>query len=1026
MSFDDVSVTAVTVLYSRKNGNWNDKDGANGTWSTTGFTGLASGLVPGNGQLAIIGGGFTVDLTADTTVGGVDVRNTGVLRYTVPSLDLGIEAGLVYVRSGGTINRNGQTDAQIDFNQAVGGATLTVESGGVVTIDDITYTANGTNLYYLAGGGSLTISDDILIGADNATIVNNMTTSIGLDQITFSAGTQRADFQNNGTISATSVFYDDDSNVFTNTGTLTLSSIIVNNATDDNSAFTNSGTLTLTGAVSINTNGGDFFINNSGTINQEGNFANLVSGSDFTNQTNGIWNWTFVTATLPPNFGVAMICSANNNIFNYAATGNQPIGAITYHHLGVSGSGTKTLTGGVTANGNLSISGTATLDPFNNALTIGGTTTISGGTFNDSHAAGLNTFVGNVGVGAAGTFNSTGTSHPNMVFRGGIDNAGTFTAGGATFDTNIQSISGAGNISFGFNVAINSITVTNSNTGSFTVSGTTTLTSGGFIDNDNTSITTFAGNVSQSGTSVFNTTGVFTSGNLVFQGGISNNGGSFTAGGALFNTNAQAIGGNAPLSFANFVIVTGVTVTNNNTASISLTRLPGGVTLAGTGTWTQGANSTLNYTGTSIGINTFNASNAGNTVNYNSATSVQTIRVPNSTYANLTLNNSSASAPQLTLGGNVVVTGALTLTDGVVSTSGSALLTLNDNATSTVGSANSYVDGPIRKIGDDAFIFPTGNGTVWARIGISAPTTATTQFTAQYFDANYGNESTDGTFNDESDVEYWTLDRAVTADGVQVTLFWENNTRSKINSPTADLIVARYTGTLWTSEGQSAIASSGATGSVTSNMITTFSPITFGSLSVALNPLPIELVNFTATPFENSVHLNWTTASELNNDYFTVERSVDGESFSVIGDKIKGAGTTNQARSYNLVDQNPLNGTAYYRLKQTDFDGTFSFSKIISVTYDGPVFPVMNLYPNPTKGNFITIKIEGLKNMETVPVVIYDQVGKAWMSKVLSVDQNTQSASDDLVFDKKLPKGMYLVKAGLSQIQVGKFVVYEN
>ncbi len=94
--------------------------------------------------------------------------------------------------------------------------------------------------------------------------------------------------------------------------------------------------------------------------------------------------------------------------------------------------------------------------------------------------------------------------------------------------------------------------------------------------------------------------------------------------------------------------------------------------------------------------------------------------------------------------------------------------------------------------------------------------------------------------------------------------------------------------------------------------------------------LPIELVSFDATAQVSSVALAWVTASELNNDYFTVERSADGMNWSTVL-KVDGAGTTNQRSSYNAEDTRPLEGLSYYRLKQTDYDGKFTYSPIKSV-----------------------------------------------------------------------------------------------
>jgi hypothetical protein len=142
-----------------------------------------------------------------------------------------------------------------------------------------------------------------------------------------------------------------------------------------------------------------------------------------------------------------------------------------------------------------------------------------------------------------------------------------------------------------------------------------------------------------------------------------------------------------------------------------------------------------------------------------------------------------------------------------------------------------------------------------------------------------------------------------------------------------------------------------------SGTIVTFSGVNFqngdrftiGNTNIAL-PLPIELVSFNAEVVQNEVMLKWTTASELNNDYFTIQRSKSGEEWETVGDKIKGAGTTTETRHYQTSDGMPHPGVSYYRLKQTDEDGQFSYSSVRRVD----VVPVYQLkaFPNPTEGKF--------------------------------------------------------------------------
>ena len=101
-----------------------------------------------------------------------------------------------------------------------------------------------------------------------------------------------------------------------------------------------------------------------------------------------------------------------------------------------------------------------------------------------------------------------------------------------------------------------------------------------------------------------------------------------------------------------------------------------------------------------------------------------------------------------------------------------------------------------------------------------------------------------------------------------------------------------------------------------------------------VSTLPVELLSFDAKPIEEAVQLIWETASENNNDFFTLEKSVNGSDWSAIG-TVNGAGNSQEMLSYEFTDRNPLNGISYYRLKQTDFDGNFEYSDIRSVNFYG-------------------------------------------------------------------------------------------
>lgn len=119
--------------------------------------------------------------------------------------------------------------------------------------------------------------------------------------------------------------------------------------------------------------------------------------------------------------------------------------------------------------------------------------------------------------------------------------------------------------------------------------------------------------------------------------------------------------------------------------------------------------------------------------------------------------------------------------------------------------------------------------------------------------------------------------------------------------------------------------------------------------------LPVNLVNFIATKVDTAVRLNWVTASEQNNAYFQVERSIDGISFTTLG-TVRGNGNTSTLSNYSFYDLNPAQGVNFYRLKQVDFDGQSTFSRVASVDFGGPIENDFTVFPNPVEDHF-TIRL---------------------------------------------------------------------
>jgi len=170
---------------------------------------------------------------------------------------------------------------------------------------------------------------------------------------------------------------------------------------------------------------------------------------------------------------------------------------------------------------------------------------------------------------------------------------------------------------------------------------------------------------------------------------------------------------------------------------------------------------------------------------------------------------------------------------------------------------------------------------------------------------------------------------------------------------------------------------------------------TIGNTNLAL-PLPIELISFTATTQQSEVKLKWSTASELNNDFFTVQRSQDAEQWQDVI-KIKGAINSNQRIDYETLDGLPFVGVSYYRLKQTDLDGQYSHSSVRRVEIT-ELFQ-LKVYPNPSSGKFtLSTGFE----LQPENIKLYNSIGQ---EMPVSLDKTNGTT----ILDTNIPKGIYIL-----------------
>ncbi len=184
-----------------------------------------------------------------------------------------------------------------------------------------------------------------------------------------------------------------------------------------------------------------------------------------------------------------------------------------------------------------------------------------------------------------------------------------------------------------------------------------------------------------------------------------------------------------------------------------------------------------------------------------------------------------------------------------------------------------------------------------------------------------------------------------------------------------------------------------------------YPPGYFGTQGFNALPLPIELLYFNARKEDGKAILQWTTASEINNDYFTLERSSNnGRSWEIIG-QLNGAGNSTQELNYSYVDYAPRAGQNFYRLKQTDFDGVYSYSNIRWLEFDDELENFIQLYPNPAK-ELITVEYKGAGVGQ---FRIYDASGR-------EVSEWVETISNEEYFNRirldisNLKKGIYTIQ----------------
>jgi hypothetical protein len=312
---------------------------------------------------------------------------------------------------------------------------------------------------------------------------------------------------------------------------------------------------------------------------------------------------------------------------------------------------------------------------------------------------------------------------------------------------------------------------------------------------------------------------------------------------------------------------------------------------------------------------------------------------------NLNTNNTSGG---ITINTNLSISGTHTFTSGLITTAASRYIVYEDDATHSSASNTAHVNGWVKKIGNDNFIFPVGNVSHLREIAIRDISTSS-EFNAAYSGATPNTSNMQSPLNSINLTEHWTLDKVAGTGTIAVTLNWDNAKVPFPNYVLNDLRVAQYISSNWTSTGANNITGTVSTnGTITSEPFS-FSaaiPLSIGSISLFV---PLYFLDVSAQRKENYTVVQWKTAQEQNVKTHEVERSSTGNNFTTIG-QISARNSVN-TQFYKYNDSTELSGTLFYRIKSVDLDGKIKYSKVVSVSVNNTKEEI-NLLTNPVKDAF--------------------------------------------------------------------------
>jgi hypothetical protein len=982
--------------------------------STGGSLNMSAGAVlliggaanfPANYATGNLAAGSTVSYTgtvaqsvAPITYGNLTFSNSGVKTLTGPTTvngDITIFSGASLNADVNTLALGGNWNNSGTFIPATGTVLLNGASGtitGNTTFNGVT--VSGT--YTVAG------SDIVYNGLLNITATGSFAAGSG-------TATVNGDLTNSGSLTSTGTT--------TFTGT-TLQTIHLQNAIVSNS----SGIINFNGNVSpvLSSTSTPIFanlnVNNTAGVNPSVNWTIFTS---FTIGSGGVFNGGNLTHTIVGSFtNNGTVTSSGTLTFSptTAVTVNVGSGLSSTGTIRFAGSGAITMAGtpaalqnviisntnaggftpssGWTVNGNFSIASNAIFNAGSLAYTVAGDVE-SDGTLN----GGASTFTLNAAAGLLS--GSPGTTFHHLVLTGNITANSDFQVDGNFTDNGT------------FDASVGQLTMTGGAT--TTISGAASPLAIAQLGVEKTYgvPVTLAGNIS-SISSLHLSGGILDAGVFTLSQDITNGGDLFIDDSAVLR-----IGGTNTLPvFTTYTLDTLSTVDYaGSTQTITSTVPYGNLTLSASGTKTPAAALTV--------LNNFSLSNgsfAGGAFTHlvggdwlmtsgsfvNTGTTIQLNGIDTQTvastgaFSNLSINKTSGLA---TLGSDVTVNNTLNLTAGKLSLSNNNL-TIGAAGTISGASSASYIVArgtgtlvqPVSSGGSRAFPVGTATNYIPATIALTAGSTAD-NISARVIDTVYiqGNDGTpvqSGAVN-----ATWILGEGTPGgSNATVTLQWPGSLELPAFSRAACRL-AHYTASAW-DYGLTDLAATGSDPYTLSRSgVTSFSPFAVSGFGA----LPVTWLDVSGNNIGTDNYIHWSTAVETNNNYFAVEQSADGAGFTELG-RVAGTNHSSGVQDYQFIHHDAPAGKNYYRIRQVDLDGRFSYSKTI-VILTANVSTGYLYVTNPAYDR-LTAAIQSTLSFATT-VLVLDGGGKVLLAQ--HVDLHTGGNRVDLP-TANLARGVYYLQ----------------